>query len=151
MKCLRPLKHWCRGFEFQSKHGCLCAFILCLCCPVYEKVAALRQDWSPVQEVLPTAYKIHSTGLILMQARRPNTKEQEDITGSEILTAVVMKSSAFWDIHCIFRSVSTYIFLAACFMLASCWLSLQPWRWRRYVPSKRHWLSRNYAVLYIRR
>jgi hypothetical protein len=28
------LKHWDRGFEFHLWHGCLCAFILCLCCPV---------------------------------------------------------------------------------------------------------------------
>jgi hypothetical protein len=27
--CLRPLKHWDRGFESHSRHGCLCAFILC--------------------------------------------------------------------------------------------------------------------------
>jgi hypothetical protein len=34
MKRLLPLKHWQRGFESHSRHGCLCAFILCLCCPV---------------------------------------------------------------------------------------------------------------------
>jgi hypothetical protein len=32
--CLRPLEHWDRGFQSHFKHGCLCAFILCLCCPV---------------------------------------------------------------------------------------------------------------------
>jgi hypothetical protein len=31
---LRPLEHWNRGFESHLRHGCLCAFILCLCCPV---------------------------------------------------------------------------------------------------------------------
>jgi hypothetical protein len=29
MKCLRPLKHWSRGFESYWKHGCLC-------CPEYR-------------------------------------------------------------------------------------------------------------------
>jgi hypothetical protein len=27
-KCLRRLKHWDREFEFQSRHGCLSAYIL---------------------------------------------------------------------------------------------------------------------------
>jgi hypothetical protein len=31
---LRPLKHWDREFQSKSRHGCLCAFILHLCCPV---------------------------------------------------------------------------------------------------------------------
>jgi hypothetical protein len=34
MNCLRPLKHWDRGFESHSRHGCLCTFILYLCCPL---------------------------------------------------------------------------------------------------------------------
>jgi hypothetical protein len=37
MNCLRSLKHCGRGFESHSRHGCLCAFILCLCCPVCRK------------------------------------------------------------------------------------------------------------------
>jgi hypothetical protein len=32
--CLPSLEHWDRGFESQSRHGCLFAFILCLCCSV---------------------------------------------------------------------------------------------------------------------
>jgi hypothetical protein len=35
MNCLRPLKHWGRGFESHSRHECLCAFILCLCYSVF--------------------------------------------------------------------------------------------------------------------
>jgi hypothetical protein len=34
MNCLRPLENWGRGFESHYRHGCLCAFILSLCCPV---------------------------------------------------------------------------------------------------------------------
>jgi hypothetical protein len=30
MNRLRPLKHWNRGFESHSWHGCLCTFILCV-------------------------------------------------------------------------------------------------------------------------
>jgi hypothetical protein len=39
------------GFESYSKHGCLCAFILCV-------GSGLAMGWSPVQGVLPTVYKI---------------------------------------------------------------------------------------------
>jgi hypothetical protein len=46
IKCLRSLEHCDRGFESHLKHGCLFAFILCLCC--------LASGWSPVQGVLPT-------------------------------------------------------------------------------------------------
>jgi hypothetical protein len=34
MNCLHSLELWDRGFESKSRHGCLCAFILCLCCSV---------------------------------------------------------------------------------------------------------------------
>jgi hypothetical protein len=34
MNSLRPLKRWDRGFESLLRHGCLCAFIMYLCCPV---------------------------------------------------------------------------------------------------------------------
>jgi hypothetical protein len=40
MNRLRPFEHWDHGFESQSKHGCLCAFILFVLFCVY--VAALR-------------------------------------------------------------------------------------------------------------
>jgi hypothetical protein len=45
MKCLRLLKHRGHEFESHSRHGCLFAFILCLCSPMY--VAALRQADPP--------------------------------------------------------------------------------------------------------
>jgi hypothetical protein len=31
MKYLCTLERWDCGFEFHSRHGCLCAFILCWC------------------------------------------------------------------------------------------------------------------------
>jgi hypothetical protein len=34
MNCLPSLGRWDHGFESHSRHGCLCAFIVCLCCPV---------------------------------------------------------------------------------------------------------------------
>jgi hypothetical protein len=34
MNRLRSLERWVPGFESYSRHGCLPAFILCLCCPV---------------------------------------------------------------------------------------------------------------------
>jgi hypothetical protein len=36
MNCLRSLGGWDRDFESHSRHIRLCAFILCLCCPVYR-------------------------------------------------------------------------------------------------------------------
>jgi hypothetical protein len=30
------LEHWNCGFESHSRHGCLSAFALCLCCSVYS-------------------------------------------------------------------------------------------------------------------
>jgi hypothetical protein len=36
MKCVLSLQHLDRGFESHLRHGCLCAFILCLCCSVYR-------------------------------------------------------------------------------------------------------------------
>jgi hypothetical protein len=53
---LRPLEHWGRGFESQSRHGCLSAFIgLCV---VVCISSGLETGWSLVQEVLPTVYRI---------------------------------------------------------------------------------------------
>jgi hypothetical protein len=46
--CLLPLKHWGRGFESYSRHECLFAFTLCLCCSV--QVAALRRADHPSKE-----------------------------------------------------------------------------------------------------
>jgi hypothetical protein len=45
MNCLCSPKHWDRGFESHSRHGCLCAFILCLCCPVCR--------WRPCEWLIP--------------------------------------------------------------------------------------------------
>jgi hypothetical protein len=68
----------------------------------------------------------------------------------EVLTAVVMKNSIFWDITpCsllkvnwhfkgrvafIFRVKEVLILLASVWFLA--WLILWPWRWRQHVPLK---------------
>jgi hypothetical protein len=61
--------------------------------------------------------------------------------GFEVLTAVVMKSSAFWDIvSCSSLKVNQSfggIPLTTCFMLVSWWLIFRPWGWRRHVPPKR--------------
>jgi hypothetical protein len=37
MNCLRPLKHWDRGFESHLRYGCPFAFILRLCSPVWRQ------------------------------------------------------------------------------------------------------------------
>jgi hypothetical protein len=37
MNYLRPLEHWVSGFESYLRHRCLCAFILCLYCPVWRE------------------------------------------------------------------------------------------------------------------
>jgi hypothetical protein len=52
MNCLRPLEHWGRGFESQLRNGCLCAFILYLCCPVCRQRAFRRADPPPKEPYL---------------------------------------------------------------------------------------------------
>jgi hypothetical protein len=39
---LRLLQRWDRGFESHSRYGCLCAFILCMCCCVCRQRPS---DW----------------------------------------------------------------------------------------------------------
>jgi hypothetical protein len=53
MNCLRPLKHWECGFESHLRHGCMCAFFLCLCCPVCAG-NWLATSWFLIQGVLQT-------------------------------------------------------------------------------------------------
>jgi hypothetical protein len=59
----------------------------------------------------------------------------------EVLTAVVMKSTIFWDITpCSPLKVNrhfggTYCHFLSLWFLA--WLIFRPWRWRRHIPRKR--------------
>jgi hypothetical protein len=34
MNYFHPLSHWGHGFKSHLSHSCLCAFLLCLCCPL---------------------------------------------------------------------------------------------------------------------
>jgi hypothetical protein len=43
LNCLHPLECWGRGFQFQSRHECWCAFILCV-------GSGLATGWSPSKE-----------------------------------------------------------------------------------------------------
>jgi hypothetical protein len=61
MKCLRRPKHWDRGFQSLSRHGCLSAFILFCVCVVLCVDSGLMTGWSLVQGVLPTVYKIYNS------------------------------------------------------------------------------------------
>jgi hypothetical protein len=84
------------------------------------------------------------------------------VVGFEVLTAVVTKSTIFWDITpCSSLTVnrrfegthrlhlhgwkisreknqreSRWLCLAPAFTLVSFWLIFRPWRWRRYVPPR---------------
>jgi hypothetical protein len=51
MNCLSSLEIWDRGFESHSRHGCLCAYILCV-------VSGLATGPSHVRGVLPPVYGI---------------------------------------------------------------------------------------------
>jgi hypothetical protein len=64
--------------------------------------------------------------------------------GFEVLTAVVMKSSIFWDITSCSPFKANRRFggkCRLCFLSVWCWLLawpiFKPWRWRRHVPPKR--------------
>jgi hypothetical protein len=59
MKCLRPLKHWDRGFESHSKHLSLPVSILCLCCVG----SGLATGWCPVQGAVTTVYIVQETAV----------------------------------------------------------------------------------------
>jgi hypothetical protein len=47
MNYIRPLEQWCRGFESYSRHNCLCAFILYLCCHVCVSSGLARTEPRP--------------------------------------------------------------------------------------------------------
>jgi hypothetical protein len=56
MNRLVPLEHWIRGFESHSRHECLFAFLLCLCCSVCRQWPC--DGLIPVQGVIPTVCRI---------------------------------------------------------------------------------------------
>jgi hypothetical protein len=62
---LRLLKHWDRGFESYSSHGCL--FILCMCCPMW--VATLRWAAPPSKEPYKLSVRFVILELILSSNR----------------------------------------------------------------------------------
>jgi hypothetical protein len=56
--CLRSLERWDLGFESYWRHGCLyCVRLFCVCVDLYVG-SGLETGWSPVQGVLPTAYRV---------------------------------------------------------------------------------------------
>jgi hypothetical protein len=58
------------------------------------------------------------------------------VAGTEVLTAVVMKSN-------IFRRTTPCSLCCACHLLSRWYIArVRPWRWRRYVPSKRRLTQR---------
>jgi hypothetical protein len=68
----------------------------------------------------------------------------EEFVGSEFLTAVVLKSTIFWDVTpCSPLKINRRFggkYRSACHLLSRWFLGLlifRPWRWRRYVPPKR--------------
>jgi hypothetical protein len=52
MNCLRPFKHWNRGFESHLRHD-VCVHLFCVCV-VLCAGSGLTTGWSPVRGVLPT-------------------------------------------------------------------------------------------------
>jgi hypothetical protein len=56
MNCLRSLEHWDRGFEFYSRHECLCVRLFCVYVVLCIGIG-LAMGWSLVQEVLPSVKK----------------------------------------------------------------------------------------------
>jgi hypothetical protein len=92
MNRLRPLD---RGFESHSRHGCLCAFILCLCCSVYSR--GLATSWSPVQGVLPTVYMIKK-----LQSGQSLTKGSRAIQRERIIHTIALWTVAMYSISFFF-------------------------------------------------
>jgi hypothetical protein len=66
-------------------------------------------------------------------AAKPAPSQYGLFVGFEVLTAVVMKSTIFRNIHvrsCSHLVCSAYHLLSRCFLAR---LTSRPWRWRRYV------------------
>jgi hypothetical protein len=53
VKCLRPLKHWDRGFEFHMRHECLSDLLLFLLSCAGRGLAMVL---IPLKGVVPTVY-----------------------------------------------------------------------------------------------
>jgi hypothetical protein len=70
-----PLEHWDCGFEFHLRHGCLCAFIPCLCCSMCS--SGLVTGCSPVSGVLPTGY----TNSVALVCKRTIPTERPPLVG----------------------------------------------------------------------
>jgi hypothetical protein len=90
-------------------------------------------------------------------------EEHRVMVGFEVLTAVVLKSTIFWDITpcsplrinrplggAYSLSLQGRKILPPALTLVSCLAYFRPWRWRRYVLPKLRWLSTDYMVLYPR-
>jgi hypothetical protein len=73
MNCLRSLERWDRGFESHSRHGCLCAFILCLNCPV------CRQRPCDGLITRPRAYSAYSTNCCPRRRARPQNSSHHSV------------------------------------------------------------------------
>jgi hypothetical protein len=81
MNCNRSLEHWDRGFKYHSMHGCLSAFILCLCCPV--QVAALRPADPPSKESWDLKTEVKAFYGCPITQSRGNRKERGGVTVSD--------------------------------------------------------------------
>jgi hypothetical protein len=58
MNCLRPLEHWdCGSNPTRCMNVCVCLFWVCVLLCVSSGLAT---DWSPIQGVLPTAYRLRN-------------------------------------------------------------------------------------------
>jgi hypothetical protein len=151
MNLLHPLEHWERGFESQSRHGCLCEFILCLHCHV--SVAALRQAGPPFKESYQLCIGLRNwksdqgpKGCRTIVEKKTRFSAQTAIVS---LIIINKKTADFWDVapcrSCVNRCFGG-MSLAGGYQAqsASHLLTLVPrsrifltWRWRRHVPPKR--------------
>jgi hypothetical protein len=61
MKCLCSLKHWDRGFESHSKHGCLFVRLFCVCVALCVQVATLQRADPPSKVSCRQCKKVYET------------------------------------------------------------------------------------------
>jgi hypothetical protein len=117
MNYLLPLEHGDHGFEFHSRNWCLIDVYVCLLCVCVLCVGSgLATGWSPIQRVLPTAYKIKEVKNRPESDKWPQSHNNNNNNNNRLCGLVVTwlqfqmsgfdprRYQIFWKVVCLERS-----------------------------------------------